>query len=91
MVQQALIAGLAIGGYFLYKSAEPIGDAYSKAGNAKTMGELNAAGNELGDAGGAFVTNSLISMGGYRLGAGAANKFLMTERMDGFAEAKNNF
>ncbi len=86
-----LIAGAAIGTYFMYEAAKPIGDAYSKAGNAKTMGELNAAGNELGDAGGAFVTNSLISMGGYRLGAGAANKFLATERMDGFAEAKNNF
>lgn len=86
-----LIAGLAIGGYFLYKGIEPMGDAYSKAGNAKTMGELNAAGRELGDAGGAFVTNSAIAMGGYRLGAGAANKFLMTERMDGFAVAKENF
>jgi len=86
-----LIAGAAIGGYFMYEAAKPIGDAYSKAGNAKTMGELNAAGNELGDAGGAFVTNSVIAMGGYRLGAGAANKLMMTERMDGFAEAKNNF
>jgi hypothetical protein len=71
-----LIAGAAIGGYFLYEAGKPIGDAYSKAGNAKTMGDLNAAGHELGDAGGAFLTNSAISMGGYRLGAGLANKVL---------------
>ena len=86
-----LIAGVAIGGYFLYESAKPIGDAYSKAGTAKTMGDLNAAGVELGDAGGSILVNSAVSMGGYRLGAGVANKFLLTERMDGFAEAKNNF
>lgn len=86
-----LIAGTAIGGYFLYESAKPIGDAYSKAGHAKTMGELDAAGHLLGDAGGAFVVNSAIGMGGYRLGAGAANKFMLTERMDGFAEVKHNF
>ncbi len=86
-----LIAGTAIGGYFLYESAKPIGDAYSKAGHAKTMGELDAAGHQLGDAGGAFVVNSAIGMAGYRLGAGAANKVLLTERMDGFAEVKHNF
>jgi kumamolisin len=86
-----LIAGAAIGGYFFYESAKPIGDAYSKAGSAKTMGDLNAAGVELGDVGGSFLVNSAVSMGGYRLGAGAANKFLLTERMDGFSEAKYNF
>ena len=86
-----LIAGAAIGGYFLYEGMKPVADAYSKAGSAKTMGELNAAGNELGDAGGAFLVNSAISMGGYRLGAGAANKLLMGEKFDGFVEAKNNF
>jgi len=86
-----LIAGTLIGGYFLYTSAEPIGNAYKKAGEAKTMGDLHAAGRQLGDAGGEFIVNTGIAIGGYRLGAGATNRALMGERFDGFMEAKHNF
>lgn len=86
-----LIAGTAIGGYFLITSFEPIADAYGKAGEAKTMGDLHAAGRQLGDAGGEFIVNTGIAVGGYKLGAGATNRVLMTERFDGFAEAKHNF
>ncbi|HNB21174.1 MAG TPA: S53 family peptidase [Candidatus Melainabacteria bacterium] len=86
-----LIAGTLIGGYFLYTSAEPIGNAYKKAGEAKTMGDLHAAGRQLGEAGGEFIVNTGIAVGGYRLGAGATNRLLMGERFDGFMEAKHNF
>jgi kumamolisin len=86
-----LIAGTAVGAYFLYQSGKPMADAYSKAGSARTTGDLYAASTELANASGDFAVNSAISVGGYRLGAGAANKFLMTESMDGYAVAKNNF
>lgn len=86
-----LIAGTLIGGYFLYTSAEPITNAYKKAGEAKTMGDLHAAGRQLGDASGEFIVNTGISIGGYRLGAGATNRALMGERFDGFMESKHNF
>jgi kumamolisin len=86
-----LIAGTLIGGYFLITSAEPIAEAYGKAGSAKTMDDLHAAGRQLGDAGGEFIVNTGIAVGGYRLGAGATNRVLAGERFDGFAQAKHNF
>jgi len=86
-----LIAGTLIGGYMLYKSGEPIFEAYGKASDAKTMGDIHAAGRQLGDATGEFTINSAIAIGGYRLGAGAANRVLMGERFDGFMESKHNF
>ncbi len=85
------IAAVAIGGYFMYKAAEPVMDAYSKAGSAKTMKDINLAATQLGDAGGSFLVNSAVSGVGYKLGAGAASYGLMSERMDGFAIAKNSF
>lgn len=85
------IAAVAIGGYFMYKAAEPVMDAYAKAGNATTMKEINLAAGQLGDAGGSFLVNSAVSGVGYKLGAGAASYGLMSERMDGFAVAKGKF
>ncbi len=55
------------------------------------MGDLHAAGRQLGDASGEFIVNTGIAVGGYRLGAGATNRVLMGERFDGFAESKHNF
>lgn len=85
-----LVAGAAIGGYFLWQAGKPIGDAYAKAGDAQTMSQLRAAGVELGDAAGAFGVNSAISMGGYKIGAGVMGRVLASEPMDGFAETKYN-
>ena len=77
-----LIAGTLIGGYFLITSAEPIAEAYGKAGSAKTMDDMHAAGRQLGDAGGEFIVNTGIAVGGYRFGAGATNRVLAGERFD---------
>ncbi len=85
------VAGLAIGGYFTYKAAEPIMHAYKEAGNAKTMGELNTAAMQIGDAGGAFLVNSAIAAGGYKIGASATEAALASKSMAGFVTAKANF
>ena len=85
------VAGLAIGGYFMYRAATPIGEAYSKGIHAKTAADMDSAGKELGDAAGGFAVNSVIAAGGYRVGAGFMGKALASEKMDGFALAKDKF
>ena len=82
------IAGVAIGAYFTYQAAKPIMEAYSDAGNAKTMIDLDNAAMKLGNAGGEFAVGTLIAAGGYKLGAGGAERILLTERMDRFADFK---
>lgn len=85
------IAGVALGAYFTYKSAEPVINTYKFVGHAKTMDDINLAGRHLGDIGGSFVVNSAIAAAGYKLGAAGAERVLLSERLDGFANAKQNF
>ncbi|MBX9690171.1 MAG: hypothetical protein K2X27_25895, partial [Candidatus Obscuribacterales bacterium] len=85
------IAGLAIGAYFTYKSVEPVVDAYKFAGHAKTMKDLDLAAAHLGDVGGSFIVNSAISAAGYKLGAAGAERVLLSQRLDGFANVKQAF
>ena len=82
------VGGLAIGGYFLAKSAAPMADAYKKAIYATNDQELHAAGKELADAAGAFTVNTGVGMAGYRIGAGTMGRTLEGEKFDQFAEAK---
>lgn len=83
------IAGAAIGGYFMIKAAEPMVDALGKANRATTMGEINSAGAQIGDAGGSFLVNSVLAYGGYKVGARGAERFLAAR--PGFVEARANF
>ena len=82
------VAGGLIAGYFLAKASAPVVEAYTKGMHAKTMGDLDDAGKQLGDAAGGFVVNSAVAAGGYRIGAGYMGKALLTEPMDGFAALK---
>jgi kumamolisin len=86
-----VIAGLGIGAWMMAKSAAPVIDAYSKASDAKTMKQIQDAGVELGNASGTLLVDTGVSVLGYKLGAGAANRALMSESLDGFAESKARF
>ncbi len=85
------VAAAGIGLYFTYKAAEPIMDGYSKAGNAKTMADLDAAGKQIGNAGGEFLVNGAIAYGGYRLGAFGTDKMLATPTGQKFVAAREGF
>ncbi|MBS1996403.1 MAG: S8/S53 family peptidase [Cyanobacteria bacterium SZAS LIN-2] len=85
------IAGAGIGLYFMAKAASPIYSAYKEGANATTMDDINKAGANLGDATGGFIVNSAIAAGGYRIGAGFTGKMLLSEKFDGFANAKEKF
>ncbi|MBX9724184.1 MAG: hypothetical protein K2X81_22440, partial [Candidatus Obscuribacterales bacterium] len=85
------IAGAAIGAYFTYKAATPFVDAYKHATYAKTMGDLDLAARHIGDAGGSFIVNSAVSGLGYKLGSAGAERVLMSQSMDGFANVKQQF
>lgn len=84
------IAG-AIGTYMLVKGSMPIVHAYEKGMLANTMTDLHAAGKELGNAGGAFVVDTAASGVAAGLASKATGRALISERMDGFAEAKYKF
>lgn len=83
------IAGAAIGGYFTFKAAEPMLDALGKANRATTLGELDLAGAQMGEAGGSFLVNSVLAYGGYKLGAAGAERFVLSR--PGFVEGRANF
>ncbi len=85
------VAGAAIGIYFTYKAAEPVVDAYKKAGNAKTLQELDLASKQFGDAGGSFIVDSAIAAVGYKIGSNLTDRVLSSRSMDGFADAKAGF
>jgi kumamolisin len=82
------IAGAAIGIYFTYQAAKPMMEAYSQAHNATTLPQLNDAGWKLGNAGGEFIVHTGIAMAGYKVGAGATEHVLLSERFDKFADWK---
>lgn len=82
------IAAGALGIYFTYQAAEPVFDAYKKAGSANSMDELDKAAKQIAGAAGTFVVDSLIAAGGYKIGARAADRMLSARFMDGFADAK---
>lgn len=85
------IAGALLGAYFTYKAAEPVVNTYKFAGQAKTMADLDLAARNLGDIGGQFIVHSAISAVGYKLGSAGAEHVLLSERLDGFANAKQAF
>lgn len=85
------IAAGAIGLYFTYQAARPVMDAYKEAGNAKTMADIDSAATKLGNAGGEFIVSSAIAAVGYKVGAGVTERVLLSERLDGFANAKQAF
>jgi kumamolisin len=85
------LAGAAIGAYFTYKAAEPIMHAYTQAGEATTLAQLDHASNQIGEAGGSFIVNSAIAALGYKAGSKITDRVLTSQSMDGFADAKANF
>lgn len=82
------IAAGAIGAYFTYEAAKPVIDGFRKAGVASSMADLNAASVQIGDAGGAFVINSALAVGGYKLGARVIDPVLAAPGAKGFNEFK---
>lgn len=85
-----IAAGL-IGAYFTYKAAEPVVNTYKFAARAKTMNDIDLAAKNLGNIGGEFIVHSGISALGYKLGSAGAEHVLLSERLDGFANAKQAF
>lgn len=85
------VAGAAIGLYFTYKSAEPVLQSYSKAKDARSMEDLDAASKQLGDALGSFVVDSAIAGAGYKVGSHYSGRMLSSQAFDGFADRKANF
>jgi hypothetical protein len=62
---------VGLGVYFAEQTAVPVYQAYKTGFNAKTRGDINAAGNQLGNALGGLVVNLPIGIYGYKLGAGS--------------------
>ena len=85
------LAAAGIGAYFTYQSIKPLADAYRKAGNAQNMQDLDLASRQLGNTAGAFVVDSAIAAAGYHVGSKYTGRFLSSQAMDGFADAKANF
>jgi hypothetical protein len=85
------IAGAALGTYFAVEAAKPIVAGFSKAGAAATMSDLNAASLQIGDAGGAFLVNSAIAAGGYKIGGALTDRALAMPAAAGFNAAKAGF
>jgi len=69
LIGKALAIGL--GAYFTEQSAVPAYQAYKAGLNAKTMGGIQAASNQLGDALGGAVVNAPIGFLSYKLGGEA--------------------
>jgi kumamolisin len=85
------VAGAAMGAYFTFKAAEPVIDSYKKAARASTLSQLNAASRQFGDAGGSYIVNSAVAAVGYKIGSSLTDRWLTSESMDGFADAKAKF
>ena len=81
-------AGL-IGGYLLYKGAEPVIDGFKQAGVATNMRQMDNAANQIGNAGGAFLVDSAIAFGGYKIGARLTDGALATGAGQKFVSARN--
>ncbi|MBX9685218.1 MAG: M4 family metallopeptidase [Candidatus Obscuribacterales bacterium] len=84
------IAAGAIGAYFTYQAVTPVIDGMKKAGVATTMKDLNAASVQIGDAGGAFLVDSALAVGGYKLGSRLIDPVLSSSYLKGFNEAKTS-
>ena len=65
--------------------------AVKEAAQAKTMGQIHDASRQMDDTIGSFGVNSLISVGGYKIGATVADHALMSDKLSGFATAKADF
>ncbi len=76
------IAGLAIGSYLTYRALEPAFDAYSIAGQAKYMDEIDVAGKLLGNVGGSLVFNSALAGAAYKLGGMGAERLAVNTRFE---------
>ena len=85
------IAGAALGAYFLYKSAEPVIDAYKQAGVATNMRQLDTASRQIGNVGGAFIVDGALAGVGYKAGSFAAGKMLAMPMGQSFVSARDNF
>lgn len=85
------IAGAALGAYFLYKSAEPVIDAYKQAGAATNMRQLDTASRQIGNVGGAFIVDGALAGVGYKAGSFAAGKLLAMPMGQSFVSARDNF
>lgn len=83
------IAAGAIGAYLTYKAAEPVVDGLKQAGAATTMRDMANASDQIGKAGGAFIVDSAIAFGGYKLGARLTDGAMATSAGKSFTEAKN--
>jgi hypothetical protein len=83
------VFALGLGAYFLEQAAVPIYQSYKTGLNAKTMGDIHGAGQQLGDALGGTAVNLPIGIAGYNFGAGTLGEGIMgLPSMRGFAEAK---
>lgn len=85
------IAAVAVGGYFTYEAAKPIYEGMKKAGVASTMADMNAASSQVGNALGTFAFDSVLAVGGYKLGAKAADKMFATSAGAKFVSAREGF
>jgi len=83
-----VVCAIGLGAYFLEQAAVPGYQAYKKGLNAKTMGELNQAGDQLGDVFGGTLINLPIGIYGYKVGGGIGEGIMASPKMEGFARLK---
>jgi len=92
--ERGMVSQIGIGvltACFVGSTAYGIYETMHKGVNAKNRQQLDAAGHELGDVGGSLLVNGVLSGATYGLGRWGGGKLLLSERMDGFADAKANF
>lgn len=82
------LCAVGLAAYFGEQTAVPLYKAYKTGMNAKTIGELNAAGDQVGDALGGLAVNVPIGIYGYRYGAGIGDSIMTSPKMDGIAQFK---
>lgn len=85
------ITGGVLGALFIADTAPAFLNSYKTGLNARNWNEMHLAGKQWGDAAGHLAVSSGLGVVGYKLGAGISGRILSSERMDGFADLKQNF
>jgi hypothetical protein len=81
---------IGLGAYFAEQTAVPVYKAYRTGMQAHTMGDINLAGNQLGDAFGGLAVNLPIGIVGYKLGAGLGDRVVVRDgKLSGGVETTN--
>src|SRR5262249_3196522 len=73
------IAGLAMGAWFIAETVPAFADAYKTGLSAKTWSQMQASGEQWGNAAGHLGVNTALGIVGYKIGAGISGNILSRE------------